>query len=105
MSKEDDTRYPYTYACDYLRVSSPSSISRSDASRIRQGVAKALGMEDGDLAVKLADYYLANQAALDKECVRVAGVASGRPRCPRCDSSNILDASQSLDCMDCNKSW
>jgi len=62
-----DSRYPYTYACDYIRSFGPISqegvvLGRSDASQIRKGIAKALGMDDEELACKLADAQLANEA-------------------------------------------
>lgn len=55
-----DTRYPYTYAADYIR-SIPElgrdgvKLSRSEAAQIRQAIAAAIGMPDVDLACKLAD--------------------------------------------------
>jgi len=64
-----DTRYPYTYAADYMRSlagygENGSKLSRSDASRIRGGIALALGMDDDELACRLADYYNANKDAI-----------------------------------------
>jgi len=55
-----DSRYPYTYACDYIRRAGPVAqsgvvLSRSDASLIRCQIANALGMDDHELACKLAD--------------------------------------------------
>jgi len=41
-----------------------SKLSRSDASRIRGGIALALGMDDDELACRLADYYNANKDAI-----------------------------------------
>ena len=57
-----DNRYSYTYACDYIRAiagynKNGAKLSRADASKIRQGVAKALNMQDENLACTLADYY------------------------------------------------
>lgn len=57
-----DSRYPYTYACDYLRAYGGADkggvkMSRSEASAVREAVAKAIGMTDEELAKKLADYY------------------------------------------------
>lgn len=49
-------RYPYTYAADYMRQS--GQLSRADASTLRKQIARALGMPDHDLAVKLAERYL-----------------------------------------------
>ena len=62
-----DSRYPYTYACDYIRGLSPIQygegimLSRSDASQIRQGIAQAIGIDDHQLACKLADAFLKQQ--------------------------------------------
>jgi hypothetical protein len=62
-----DSRYPYTYACDYIRQFSPVRpgegvvLGRSDASRIRQGVAVAIGMSDEKLAALLADRFLLDE--------------------------------------------
>lgn len=70
-----DSRYPYTYAADYIRsrvteydadlkIWKPT-MSRADAAEARQAVARALGMTDEHLAQKLADQYIAdyNKAA------------------------------------------
>ena len=59
-----DSRYPYTYACDFLRSLGPCNhsgvvLSRSDASTICEGIAKALGMDSRELACRLADHELA----------------------------------------------
>ena len=61
-----DSRYPYTYACDFIRNLGPVGgngvvLSRSDASQIRSGIAQALGIGDEQLARKLADAQLANE--------------------------------------------
>lgn len=58
-----DSRYPYTHSCDFIRGLGPVGssgvvLSRSDASRIRQGIATALGVDDEELARKLADRFL-----------------------------------------------
>lgn len=65
MSKSS-TRYPYTYACDYIRALGPVNssgvvLSRSDASRLVEGIAKALNFDTRELAEKLADAELENQ--------------------------------------------
>lgn len=64
------TRYPYTYAADFLRSHAgivPDEIagaswrqfpSRGEASRMRRKWASELGMGDEDLARKFADAYL-----------------------------------------------
>ena len=64
-----DTRYPYTYAADYVRSLAGygehgMKLTRSDASQIRSGIAAALGMDDAELARKLADYFKANEDAI-----------------------------------------
>lgn len=63
----NDSRYPYTYACDFIRMAGPVSsdgviLSRSDASQICQHIANALGMDDHELACKLADAELARES-------------------------------------------
>jgi len=65
-----DTRYPYTYACDYIRGlagndENGTKLSRSDASQIRMGIAAALGIDDAELACKLADRFKANDAEIE----------------------------------------
>ncbi len=63
--KKTDSRYPYTYACDFIRAlagynsGGSTKLSRADASGIRSGIADALGMEDELLANKLADKEIA----------------------------------------------
>jgi hypothetical protein len=62
----NDSRYPYTYACDMIRRLGPVArdgvvLSRSDVSHIRQGIAEALGMDDHELACKLADAQLQHE--------------------------------------------
>lgn len=80
MSKES-TRYPYTYAADLIRAIPEKTeihgmklgvvLSRSDASKIRQVFAEVLGIDDEELAKKLADFYLEKESKileeLDKE--------------------------------------
>jgi hypothetical protein len=55
--KMEDNRYPYTHAADYLR-GYVSDLSRSQSSRIRTAIADAIGMDDEELANKLADKFL-----------------------------------------------
>jgi hypothetical protein len=62
-----DTRYPYTYACDFIRMAGPVNssgvvLSRSDASQICHVIAAALDMDNHELACKLADAELANES-------------------------------------------
>ena len=61
--KETDSRYPYTYACDFLRSAAPwdehgCTMSRSDASQVRQLMSLALGMDDKEVAERLADTFI-----------------------------------------------
>ncbi len=74
MDIKVDTRYPYTYACDYLREASDVQISRANASRIRMLIAEAAGIPDDLLAGKLADIYLAKKAneVNEHECAATA---------------------------------
>jgi elongation factor P hydroxylase len=85
MSTTTDSRYPYTHACDYLRQFGGVDrdgvrLSRSDASKIRQAVAKAIGMDDEELAKKLADYAQANDAELSEAHMRNLTAALGLGR-------------------------
>ena len=59
-----DPRYPYTYANDYIRglagyngdsMYGGMKLSRSDAGRIREKMAEVMGVDDEELAKKLAD--------------------------------------------------
>lgn len=61
------SRYPYTYAADFVRLATVDpnayiatgiNVSRAEASRIRQSIARAIGMDDEELAQKLANQYL-----------------------------------------------
>lgn len=63
------SRHPYTHSCDFIRALAGygpegTKLSRSDASQIRQGIAKAIGMEDEKLAEILS---LAEQAKTDAD--------------------------------------
>lgn len=51
-------------------------LSRSDASHLREGIAKALGMSDEELATRLSTYYRENEEALQD--VRAKDVLRGR---------------------------
>lgn len=56
------SRYPYTEACDALRAQTEFkhglgvTFSRSEASQVRSFIAMAIGMDDHELARKIADY-------------------------------------------------
>ena len=74
---KNDPRYPYTHACDYIRLAAdPTSLSRSNAFLIRniiRAIAEAIGMNDRLLAEKLADAQLINnedQDLLEKQAER-----------------------------------
>jgi len=62
-NKKSDPRYPYTHACDFLRGAAPwdeqgCTMSRATASQVRQLVSLALGVDDEEIANKLADTFL-----------------------------------------------
>lgn len=67
----EDQRYPYTYACDFVRgfvkdfneavgFATPS-ISRSQASQVMRAFEAAFGMTHEEMAKKLADAHLAKE--------------------------------------------
>lgn len=66
-----NSRYPYTYACDFLRehVSdinpalgfSTPTISRAQASQVMHAFEKVFGLTHEEMAKKLADFYLASE--------------------------------------------
>jgi hypothetical protein len=67
------SRYPYTEACDFIRqfggtyddrlgITLPT-LSRCDASQICRAIANAIGMDDEELAKKIADYARAQQGS------------------------------------------
>lgn len=69
-----DTRYPYTYAADYIRSlvgfdGDNVKLSRAEAASIKSGIAAALGMQDSEFAEKLADFYLKNEKQITEKTV------------------------------------
>jgi len=59
----EDSRYPYTYACDFIRsiaghTSGGTKLSRSDASQIVSTIAEINGINERAVFEKLADHYL-----------------------------------------------
>lgn len=77
-----NSRHPYTYAADYIRIlagygEGGTKLSRSDASRIRQGIATAIGMDDADLAARLSAHYQANESALTAMAAEAVAAAIG----------------------------
>lgn len=64
-----DARFPYTYSADYIRSlagygEGGTKISRADASQIRTGIAEVIGMDDAELACKLAEHFKKNEDAI-----------------------------------------
>lgn len=67
MSKSD-SRYPYTYACDYVRRSctdfnesvgcAVTTISRGQASQVMGAFEKVFGLSHEEMAKRLADQWL-----------------------------------------------
>jgi hypothetical protein len=64
-------RYPYMYSGDLIRMFGPFDpngvgqlISRADAARMEEQLAKALRVERHELSEMLADYYLNNENEL-----------------------------------------
>ncbi|WP_186252237.1 hypothetical protein [Burkholderia gladioli] len=65
------SRYPYTEACDYIRGKTAEyselhgivipTLSRSQASQVRSVIARVLGMDDEELARKIADFARAEE--------------------------------------------
>ena len=65
------SRYPYTHACDFIRMlaghnAKGTKLSRADASHIRSTIAEIIGMDDEELAYKLANRELA-KTEIDRE--------------------------------------
>ena len=68
-TQKTDGRHPYTYAADYIRSFGPVDrsgvvLSRGDASQILEGIARAIGMDDEELANLLS---LAEQNKTDDD--------------------------------------
>lgn len=59
-TQQNDSRYPYTYAWDYLRGFCENSISRSDIAKMMEFLSELLEIDYEELAVKIADYAQAN---------------------------------------------
>lgn len=59
---EKHSRYPYTYAADYIRENARnfdgSLMSRSTAAQVQQLIADALGMEKEVISNALADKFI-----------------------------------------------
>jgi transposase len=68
--RDEDTRYPYTYADDYIRILAGygvggTTISRSDALKIIEGISVAMGIDIREITERLADYYKAHEDDLN----------------------------------------
>jgi hypothetical protein len=65
MLSKEDSRYPYTYAADYLRGEvghdNGKLISRAAAAVMVDRASKALGIDSSILANALADRYIAKE--------------------------------------------
>lgn len=78
------SRHPYTHAADFIRALGPVNsegvvLSRSDASQIRQGIAKVIGMSDEELAIKLSKAEQAKtQADHDETAMRLIHAMQAR---------------------------
>ena len=69
------SRHPYTHANDMIRHFGPRKgvspvLSRSDASRIREAIANAVGVSDEEFAATLSNWYQDHSDELSKEVVR-----------------------------------
>jgi len=57
-----DSRYPYTYAADYLRTivknSDGSILSRAVMAHIQQVIANAMGIDEIEISNALADKFI-----------------------------------------------
>lgn len=62
----EDSRFPYTYACDYIRSFAGANFSRSEASQLRQVIADVVGVKDEELAVRLAKLYISEEEIVSK---------------------------------------
>ena len=72
MEPPRNSRYPFIIAIDYLRDvggvdKDGLRLNRSDASRMLDAIAIALGWTKDQMAVTLADYAMANSDRLAKE--------------------------------------
>ena len=56
--EEKSGRYPWTYSADAIRSWVDIKISRSDAAHIKANIAKAIGMDERELAEKIAAYHI-----------------------------------------------
>lgn len=73
-NKKENSRYPYTYACDMIRGfaygENGCKLSRAECSELLINLSKALDIDRGVFAKKLADYYLQHEEELSKEATQ-----------------------------------
>ena len=105
---KNDRRYPHTYAADLVCSwagydKGGMKLSRSDASKIRHKIAEVLGMEDEELAKKLADYYLANQELITDESIKefLSVVLDKDVNTFSDEAKKVLGISKNLICQAC----
>ena len=55
MMDKTDSRYPYTYACDHIRSIVGPQCSRAQASQVRKLLADLAGIDDEEMARRIAD--------------------------------------------------
>ena len=84
------SRHPYTNAVDMIRCCpgielGPSGVklSRAEASKLLREIAKATKMTEEELAIKLSEYYQANQEKWTDDIIEkyIPG-GSFYPKCP-----------------------
>lgn len=52
------SRHPYTYSADFIREIVGPDVGRSEASQLRQALAKIIGIEDEELASKISFAFM-----------------------------------------------
>lgn len=52
------SRHPYTHSADFIREIVGPDVSRSEAGKLRQAIAKIIGMEDEQLASKISIAFM-----------------------------------------------
>lgn len=85
-AQQTTSRYPYTYACDFVRqhctdfnasvgIRTPT-ISRSEASQVMHAFEKVFGLTHEQMAEKLADAYLSAENLAAPQGATQAAAAS-----------------------------
>lgn len=70
--RKKHSRYPYTYAADFIRSlggydKGGVKLDRAEASQIRQEISSIIGMDDRKLAEAIADYYLEHEEEISQK--------------------------------------